>query len=433
MVGSRPKVVVLGVAMIALAAWKQGKRGLLLAALLAGIALPAQAVEPSALTPLTKLQLSVVQWNPVLGQYQKLDAVSGEITVAPDRSITVPLVGKLPVENTSVEQLAAIIADRIKAKIGLVDLPEVTVDVAAYPPIYVVGDVTKAGEYPFRPDMTVLQALALGGGPTQASPEQGATRTKLLGDLQAGEGDILRTMAHIARYEAELSGAADIAFPPELSSAPKEGQIAQIIAQEQVVFHSRVEAAKRQEASFEELKALLLSEIDVLKQKGDNLETAITSKEKEYDGVKTLVDQGIATVTRRTDLETALTSLRADRLDNITATMRARQALSEAERNLAAVQDQQKTDASSQLQTEQAKLEQLRNSQATARLLLMGLPADTTSNPDGRQQLAYSIVRQSATGGVQQLNADETTTLSPGDVVKVTAIGKDEATANAAL
>ena len=84
MVGSRPKVVVLGVAMIALAAWKQGKRGLLLAALLAGIALPAQAVEPSALTPLTKLQLSVVQWNPVLGQYQKLDAVSGEITVAPD-------------------------------------------------------------------------------------------------------------------------------------------------------------------------------------------------------------------------------------------------------------------------------------------------------------------------------------------------------------
>ena len=407
--------------------WRKG----LLATLLAGtMAVPVLAAEPGGLAPLTKLQLSVVQWNPVVGQYQKLDAVSGEITVGPDRSITVPLVGKLPVEDGDVDKIAAIIAERIKSRIGLVDLPEVTLDIAEYPPIYVIGDVTKSGEYPFRPDMTVLQALALGGGPLQPTADQNGERTKLLGALQAGEGDMLRSLAHIARFQAELSGANSITYPPELSAAAKNSQVAEIMAQEELVFRSRIEATKRQEASFEELKTLLLAEIDVLQQKAGNLETAITSKEKEFDGVKTLVDQGIATVTRRTDLETVLTSLRADRLDNITATMRAKQALREAQRNLAAVQDQQKTDASAQLQAEQAKLEQLRNTQTTSRLLLIGLPPDAapaTSDP----ALDFVVIRQKVGGGTEQFVADETSQLVPGDVVKVMSAEKPQQSAQA--
>lgn len=400
--------------------WNQSSR-LALIASLAAIAAPALAQSVPTLAPLTKLQLSVVQWNPVLGQYQKLDAVSGELTVSPDGTVTVPLVGKLSVRDEDADKLASIIADRIKAKIGLVDVPEVTVEVSAYPPIYVIGDVTTAGEFPYRPGMTVLQALALGGGQLRANVQQDSERTKLLGQLQGGDADLLRSMAHIARFQAELSGAQSIVFPAELASAPAGSQIAQIIAQEEQVFRSRIDAAKRQVDSFEELRTLLLSEIDVLQQKATNLDTAIASKEKEFSGVKTLVDQGIATVTRRTDLETALTSMRSDRLDNMTATMRARQALSEAQRNLAAVQDQQKTDASSQLQAEQAKLEELRNTLATARLLLMGLPAETATR-DARPPLAYTIIRHQQDGSsVEQVQADETTQMVPGDVLKVIA------------
>jgi len=396
------------------------RTGFLLAGLAVATALtPVLAAEDAGLAPLTVLKVSVVQWNPIEGQYKTLDAVSGELTVAPDRTITVPLVGRLPVAESDPDKLAAIIADRIKAKIGLVDLPEVTVAITAYPPIYVIGDVSKSGEYPFRPGMTALQALALGGGEVKADPTEDSERTRLLGSLQTAEGDILRSLAHIARYQAEVDGAASITYPAELKATPDDPRISQIVAQEDLIFRTRKDGLKRQQDSFQELQTLLLSEIDVLEQKGKNLDTAIAAKEQEFSGVKTLVDQGIATITRRTDIETVLTSLRADRLDNVTASMRARQSLSEAQRNLAALLDQYKTDASTGLQAEEAKLEETRTGQATSRLLLMGLPKDTGPASAQVASITYDIVRQQADGGVSEIAADETTQLVPGDVVKI--------------
>jgi len=396
------------------------RTGFLLAGLAVATALtPVRAAEDAGLAPLTVLKVSVVQWNPIEGQYKTLDAVSGELMVAPDRTITVPLVGRLPVAESDPDKLAAIIADRIKAKIGLVDLPEVTVAITAYPPIYVIGDVSKSGEYPFRPGMTALQALALGGGEVKVDPTEDSERTRLLGSLQTAEGDILRSLAHIARYQAEVDGAASITYPAELKATPDDPRISQIVAQEDLIFRTRKDGLKRQQDSFQELQTLLLSEIDVLEQKGKNLDTAIAAKEQEFSGVKTLVDQGIATVTRRTDIETVLTGLRADRLDNVTASMRARQSLSEAQRNLAALLDQYKTDASTGLQAEEAKLEETRTGQATSRLLLMGLPKDTGPASAQVASITYDIVRQQADGGVSEIAADETTQLVPGDVVKI--------------
>ena len=40
----------------------------------------------------------------------------------------------------------------------------VVATVVEYRPIYVNGDVSKPGEHPFRPQMTVRQAVALSGG-----------------------------------------------------------------------------------------------------------------------------------------------------------------------------------------------------------------------------------------------------------------------------
>ena len=42
--------------------------------------------------------------------------------------------------------------------------PKVSVQVVAYRPVYIFGEVTKPGGYPFAPGMTVRSAVALGGG-----------------------------------------------------------------------------------------------------------------------------------------------------------------------------------------------------------------------------------------------------------------------------
>jgi polysaccharide export outer membrane protein len=44
--------------------------------------------------------------------------------------------------------------------------PKVTVDVANFRPIYVLGEVQKPGEYPFRSGLNVMSAMAVAGGAT---------------------------------------------------------------------------------------------------------------------------------------------------------------------------------------------------------------------------------------------------------------------------
>jgi polysaccharide biosynthesis/export protein len=46
----------------------------------------------------------------------------------------------------------------------VIDADEVTATVAEYRPIYVNGDVSKPGEYPYRPSITARQLVALAGG-----------------------------------------------------------------------------------------------------------------------------------------------------------------------------------------------------------------------------------------------------------------------------
>ena len=43
---------------------------------------------------------------------------------------------------------------------------EVVVEVSEYSPLYVNGDISKPGVYPYRPGMTVRQAVAVAGGVT---------------------------------------------------------------------------------------------------------------------------------------------------------------------------------------------------------------------------------------------------------------------------
>ncbi len=44
--------------------------------------------------------------------------------------------------------------------------PKVTVDVTSFRPFYILGEVGKPGEYPFKSGLSVMSAIALAGGPT---------------------------------------------------------------------------------------------------------------------------------------------------------------------------------------------------------------------------------------------------------------------------
>jgi protein involved in polysaccharide export with SLBB domain len=383
----------------------------------ASFCLPGSAAAAEVrLSPQTKVRLTVVQWMPMKGQYERWEALGGEFIVSDAGTLSLPVIGSVPVGTLDNAGLAAEISKRLQAKTGMVAAPDTTVEVVEYPPIYVVGDVNTPGQYKFREGLTVLQALALSGGETRSGAHS-ETEITLVGELQGLDNDILRTSARVARLAAEMSDAKEISFPQALAGSNRT-LADEVFAQEKIIFQARANELERQTKSLSDLRDLFSAEIKVLEEKIRAVDDGIASAEKELSGVSVLVEKGIAVASRKSDLERVLSSYRAERLDQVTAVMRARQGITEATRNLDGLRDKMKTDVASELQTEQASLDQRRLKRDTSQRLLLELIASSKSGQD-KDAIAFSITRRQS-GRAIEVPATELTSLIPGDVVKIT-------------
>lgn len=61
------------------------------------------------------------------------------------------------------QELEGAVAGGLKERKILRD-PSVSVEVLAYRPVFVLGEVAKPGQYPYQPGMSALTAVAIAGG-----------------------------------------------------------------------------------------------------------------------------------------------------------------------------------------------------------------------------------------------------------------------------
>ncbi len=90
------------------------------------------------------------------------DGISNAYVVDAGGNVNLPLVGTVPARGSTTGQLSQRIAERLKQ--GYVREPHVTVEVEAYRPFFILGEVTNPGQYPYVADMTVEKAIAIAGG-----------------------------------------------------------------------------------------------------------------------------------------------------------------------------------------------------------------------------------------------------------------------------
>ncbi|RDV05696.1 polysaccharide export protein [Undibacter mobilis] len=90
------------------------------------------------------------------------DGITNSYTVDAGGNVNLPLIGTVPARGTSTQHLAKTIADRLRQ--GYVREPHVTVEVEAYRPFFILGEVTTPGQYPYVANMTVETAVAIAGG-----------------------------------------------------------------------------------------------------------------------------------------------------------------------------------------------------------------------------------------------------------------------------
>ncbi len=91
------------------------------------------------------------------------DQLTGEFRVDDQGRIAVPLLGGVQAAGLTPQQLEERLAGELRQH-NLMRNPSVSVEVLAYRPIFVLGEVAKPGQYPFQPGMTVLTSAAIAGG-----------------------------------------------------------------------------------------------------------------------------------------------------------------------------------------------------------------------------------------------------------------------------
>ena len=118
------------------------------------------------------------------------ESLTGEFRVSDSGSIALPLIGTVRAAGRSPDVLAEQVAHAL-IQANLLQAPSVSAEVTSYRPIFVLGEVSKPGQYPYQPGMTVVTAVAVAGGFTYRAVKDYASVVRTL-DGVAVEGKAVR-------------------------------------------------------------------------------------------------------------------------------------------------------------------------------------------------------------------------------------------------
>ena len=107
----------------------------------------------------------------VLGAGDKLRIIvfnekelSREYEVDAAGQVTLPLIGAVQAAGQTPSQVQTTVTNKLRQ--GYIRDPKVSVEVMNYRPFYIIGEVAKAGEYPYKSGMNIMSAIAVAGGYT---------------------------------------------------------------------------------------------------------------------------------------------------------------------------------------------------------------------------------------------------------------------------
>ena len=110
------------------------------------------------------------------------DGLSNSYVVDASGYIAMPLIGTVLARGATTEQLSSRIAGKLSQ--GFIKEPHVAVEIEAYRPFFILGEVTQPGQYPYVADMTVETAVAIAGGFGPRAYRKTVTVTRMINGQQ---------------------------------------------------------------------------------------------------------------------------------------------------------------------------------------------------------------------------------------------------------
>lgn len=343
---------------------------------------------------------------------QGLPELSGDYRINDDQTISVPVVGRVSVARMEPADLERDLAQRIARVTGREAF--VTVEISEYRPVFVSGYVSRPGTAPWKPGLTVLQAITIAGGDFRTA---GGASDNVTLRIQRAVDDQKRILAQIARLEAERAGAATIAVPDRLVARVGRKQAEELIASQKTVFESRKSANNAQIAGLERAIALTRQEMDSMTGQRKRLLEQLEFRREQFTRMKQLFDRGLLRNDKMHEEQLKLADI-DERLASVgVSAARANSTLVGLERELADARQKRRAE----IDTELLKLER-DSAQLDLEIKSFGVATAKSqfANPDGEQRetVTYEIVRQNRNGS-RTIPADRYSLLRPGDMVVV--------------
>lgn len=356
-------------------------------------------------------------------QYPEL---SGEYTVSSTGTISIATVGDIPVDGATPKDIADRISERF-ARAGLSDKLGTSVEILQSRPVYVLGDVQKPGEYPFRPGVTVLQAISLAGGWLRFN-DPGLMRLDrdtitIKGEMRNLVRRYQQLIAHRARLNSELLMKDDVQFPPELMrQAQTDHGVMQLIDEERSLLSLRVDALKNQIESLERTRALYEREIEAVTRQIQANKTQFDSVGQELREVNALLSRGLTTASRQMGLVRMQAQLEMNEQGFQTLILRSRQNITQIDQRIFDLKSERSSSVMAELQKTRLDLDEISVKFDTSQNLLveaqLTVPA-LVGNSDGVIEARSLTVVRLQDGKAVTIDADEHTELLPGDVLRV--------------
>lgn len=369
-----------------------------------------------------KLHVRVAEWQTAEGTIRDWSVVSGDYTVGPSGSISVPFIGDMPAIGKTTDQIAEAIGLGLQKQFGLRDRPSASVEMSQFRPIYLSGEVQNPGEYPFVPNLTVIKAISLGGGMRRADAGQRFARDFInaKGDAVVYMAERGRLLMRKARLLAELAGKDEIAVPAELKQLP---HTADLLASEKALMDTRSQRLKTQLQSLEDLKTLLQNEVEALSKKNETQSRQLDLAKADRDKVESLAERGLELASRRISAEQRASDLEATLLDTETASLKAKQDINKANQDEITLHNDWQSSLAQDMQDTDTQLETLQLKLSTSQSLMQEAVAQSADashlDPSGQGvSISYTIIRDD-NGQSKEIQAQENTQVLPGDLIKV--------------
>jgi polysaccharide export outer membrane protein len=361
-----------------------------------------------------------------------------------DGNISLPLVGTLPVAGLPLPQIRAQIGAALANKsfrmrtpdgrehVIVIDADEVTANVAEYRPIYVDGDVSKPGQYPYRPSTTARQLIAVAGGYDVMHMRMNNPYLESA-DLRSQYGSLwtefAKDQARIWRIKNELGDGPQI-DPAVLKDVPIPfSTISEIVNTETEYLRTKQSDYQREEAFLQRGLREGDNQVNVLSAQQKTEEEAYQSDLDELQKVNDLFGKGALVSPRVTDARRAVLNSSTRKLQTQARLMEVKTQQDQLTRKLEKLDDQRRLDLLRELQEASVTLNETR-----AKLQSVGEKLQYTAMV--RSQLVrgagdkaeIAIIRKGEKAQ-ERIIVDEDAELQPGDTLEVALRYEDAADA----